>query len=141
MVANKKVETRCEAVVTREPSLGAMGGSKYVLSGEFGNVGNVHFKPRCTATVTKLQGVSPSVAKMLLRGKIQPMLPLEMRNFSGVLDFSKIPADTYRLSTIFEYAPGEAVRSNKAIEVSVQGDRKVVRFLTEEETIKIGVPW
>ena len=102
IVANKRVEARYEAVATREPSLGAMGGSKYVVVGGFGNVGNVHFKPRCMATVTKPQ--VGTVAKILLSGKLHSMLPLEMRNFSGVLDLSEIPAGTYRLSTIFEYA-------------------------------------
>jgi len=139
IVANKRVEARYEAVATREPSLGAMGGSKYVVVGGFGNVGNVHFKPRCMAMVTIPQG--GTVAKILLSGKLHSMLPLEMRSFSGVLDFFEIPADIYRLSTIFEYAPGEAERSHKAIRVSVQGNRKVVQFLTAEEVKKIGITW
>ena len=139
IVANKKVQTKYNAVVTREPSLGAMEASKYIVVSGFGNIGNVHFKPRCKATVNDLQG--QSVATVLLSGKLHTMLPLEMRNFSGVLDFSKVPSGTYRLTASLEYAPGEAESRDKPIQVSVQGDRKVVRIMSEEELKKIGIAW
>jgi hypothetical protein len=139
VVANKKVEIRYDAVVTREPTLGAMEASKYVVVTGFGNIGNIHFKPRCKAILSDLQGAS--VTTILLRGKVHAMLPLEMRDFSGVLDFSEIPASTYRLTTILEYAPGEAERSHKGIGVSVQGNEKVVQIISEEELKKVGIKW
>jgi len=140
IVANKKVEARYAAVATREPTLGALDVSKYVIVSGFGNVGNAHFKPRRRATITTLQE-GQTVAKILLSGKLHSMLPLEMRDFSGVLDFSEIPADTYRLSTILEYAPGEVVIRDKPIRVSVQGSQKVVQMITEEDLKKIGIKW
>ena len=140
IVVNKQVETRYDAVATREPSLGAMEGSKYVVVSGFGNIGNVHFRPRCKATVTTLDE-SATMANVLLSGKLHSMLPLEMRSFSGVLDFSEIPAGTYRLTVIFEYAPGEAESRYKPIQVSVQGDQRVVRIMSEEELKKIGIAW
>lgn len=139
IVANKKAEASYAAVATREVTLGAMEASKYVVVSRFGNVGNVHFRPRCRAMITKLQG--GTVAKMLLSGKAHSMLPLETRDFSGVLNFSEIPVGVYRLSAILEYAPGEMATTDKPVRVSVQGNRKVVEITTTEELQKIGITW
>jgi hypothetical protein len=140
-VANKRVEARYAAVAVRELSLGAMEASKYVVVSRFGNIGNVHFRPRCRATVTTLPEGN-IVAKMLLRGKVHSMLPLETRDFSGVLDFSEIPAGKiYRLSAILEYAPGEVASTDRPIRVSLQGNRKVVEIATQDELNRIGIQW
>jgi hypothetical protein len=57
------------------------------------------------------------------------MLPFETRQFSGVMDFSVIPADTYLLVGRLEYAPGQFERTQKLIQVSIEGEQRIVRTI------------
>ena len=118
-VENKNVEAR-PAASPMKLTIAAGEASEYVVVGRFSNVGNTNFTPRCTATVTTAMG--RTIAKTLLAGKAGVMLPLEMRDFSGVVDFSKVAAGTYRLTAILEYA-GEKVSTEIPIQVSIGPDK------------------
>ncbi len=139
-VENKNVEAR-PAASPMKLTVAAMEASKYIAVGRFGNVGNARFTPRCRATITTAMGAT--IAKTLLAGKPDVMLPLEMRDFSGVVDFSRVKAGTYRLTAILEYA-GEQVSTEIPIRVSIGPDEQraveIVK-LKEAPEEKLGVEW
>lgn len=126
-VGNKQVEAK-PAIQPMKLALAAgEEANKYVVAGRFGNVGNVHITPRCSATITTALG--GTVARILLAGKLGLMLPLEARDFSGVVDFSGVDAGTYSLNAILEYAAGETVATAIPIRVSVEDGRRVVEII------------
>ncbi len=122
-------------------TVAAMEASKYIVVGRFGNLGNSHFTPRCRAMVRTLT-TGATVTSLLLSGKPGLMLPLEVRDFSGVLDFSRVNAGTYRLTAILEYA-GEQVATEIPIRVSLgPNEQRLVEIVgpTEVEE-KLGIKW
>lgn len=133
-----------EAVPVAQPvrlNLAHMEESRYLVVTSFGNFGNIHFTPRCTATITNLMGVSMRKGKILLTSsKSGLMLPLEFRAFSGVFDLSDYPAGMYTVTTTLEYAPGEVVNNQIGISVSIEGEQRVVELLQPERPgEKIGI--
>jgi hypothetical protein len=124
----------------------AMDESKYLVVARFGNFGWVHFKPvKCRAVATTGMG-TPVVSTLLTGHKVGVMLPLEVRDFSGALDFSPVSPGTYRLTAVMEYATGEVVqRVNKqiAVRVSIEGERRIVEVVQTEEELqeKVEVQW
>lgn len=63
-----------------------------------------------------------------MAGKAGLMLPLELRDFSEVLDFSTVPAGTYRLAAMLEYADRQ-ITIEKSIRVTVVGEQRIVEII------------
>jgi len=136
--------------ISAEPFVHAMklspalkGGSQYYIVARFGNFGSIHFTPiRCRAAVLEETG-RPRAVTALSSSKSDLMLPLEVRDFSGIIDFSNVSAGTYRLAAVLEYAPGEVATKQIGIRVLPQGQRKVVEVVKLEEELgeKITVQW
>jgi hypothetical protein len=61
------------------------------------------------------------------------MLPLETRDFSGVLDFSRVDAGTYLLNAVLEYAGGGAVNKEIPIQVSIDEDQQRLVEIVESK--------
>lgn len=122
-------------------TIAAMEASKYIVVGRFGNLGNSHFTPKCRAMVRTLT-TGATLARLLLSGKAGLMLPLEVRDFSGVHDFSRVNAGTYRLTAILEYA-GEQVATEIPISVSLgPNEQRLVEIVSPMEVEeKLGVKW
>ena len=99
--------------------------SIYIISARFGNVGNVHFMPLCTAAVS---GATGPGSKILLAGKQGTMLPLEVRDFSGVMDFSRFNEGTYTISAFMDYADN-TITKEIPIRVSVAGKQRIVEVI------------
>ena len=137
-VANKNIEAKRLAQAMKL-TVGATEGSRYVVVGRFNNIGTIHFTPKCRAIIAVPEG--RSVKRAVLTGKSSAMLPLEVRDFSGIVDFSEIIAGVYRLEAILEYAPGESVTTQIPIRVSVRGARRYVEVIGIDEFEKIGVKW
>lgn len=109
------------------------GGSRYLVLASFGNYGDTHFAPRCTAAITNLMGVDMGKGKILLTSsKSGLMLPYEHRRFSGTFDLSDYPAERYFVTATLEYAPGEVVTKNLGIRVSIEGGQRVVEIIQPE---------
>lgn len=122
------------------------GGSQYYIVARFGNFGRIHFTPiRCRAAVVDAADPMgrPRALTALSSSKSDIMLPLEVRDFSGIIDFSNVSAGTYRLTAVLEYAPGEAATKQIGIRVLPQGQRRVVEVVMLEEELgeKIKVSW
>ena len=122
------------------------GGSQYYIVARFGNFGRIHFTPiRCRAAVVDAADPMgrPRALTALSSSKSDIMLPLEVRDFSGIIDFSNVSAGTYRLAAVLEYAPGEAATKQIGIRVLPQGQRRIVEVVKLEEELgeKIKVRW
>jgi hypothetical protein len=122
------------------------GGSQYYIVARFGNFGRIHFTPiRCRAAVVDAADPTgrPRALTALSSSKSDIMLPLEVRDFSGIIDFSNVSAGTYRLTAVLEYAPGEVATKQIGIRVLPQGQRKIVEVVKLEEELgeKIKVQW
>lgn len=119
------------------------GGSQYYIVARFGNFGRIHFTPiKCRAQVVTETG-EPRAFIALSSSKSDIMLPLEVRDFSGIVDFSKFSAGLYRLAAALEYAPGVVAQKQIGIRVLPQGEQKVVEVVKLEEELgeKIKVQW
>jgi len=111
-------------------------GSQYLIVASFGNFGVVHFKPiSCKAGVTAITGGVPRSSALLTSKETGLMLPLETRDFSGLMDFSHLPADLYRLSAALDYAPNVRATKQIAIRVSIEGGRRVVDVVGIQEEL------
>ncbi len=79
--------------------------SRFMVTARFLNNGDVHVLPRCRAVLTTLDGATRKRLVLSSEGVGQSgiLLPLSVRNFSGVLDVADVAPDTYRLTAILEY--------------------------------------
>ena len=122
-----------------------LGQSNFLIAARFGNFKTIHFTPitvKAAVIPTAGAGGIPR-ASIFLSGDPSLMLPFETRQFSGVMDFSALPADTYLLMARLEYAPKTYAYCPKLIQVSVEGDQRVVRTLGTQAELgeKVEVKW
>jgi len=144
-VRNKQVAALSSAVALKL-TLQDLGESNYLIVARFGNYGMVHFVPiRIKAGLTIVSGPSAGIhrASIFLRGNPNLMLPFETRDFSGVLDLSYVPADTYRLAAAIEYAPGAWADKQLAVRVSIEGERRIAEIIGIEEELNelVEIKW
>lgn len=128
---NAKVKVKLAAQIIKA-SLAAEEGSRYIIRTKSGNVGDVHFNPKCNATVTKPDGAP--VLETALSGQRQVMLPLETRDFSGILDFSRVEEGIYRLTVSMDYGEKtKQVSKILPIQISVEEGEKIVTVIPVHE--------
>ncbi len=110
--------------------------SRYIVTAEYSNFGNTHIMPRCRVILTEVaagatgmtwRNIEMSSALFNQRGN---MLPLETRQFTGVLDVSSVPDGTYYLTALLQYAGGAAAQRQTAIRITDEGGRKVVEDIS-----------
>ncbi len=105
--------------------------SRHIIRATFGNVGNVHFSPKCSATITNEEGKIK--AKLPLKGDSSSMFPLELREFSGTIDFSGFEAGRYYVEIFLDYGTGQVARGMMPIRVSAEGMQKIVEIIKPEK--------
>jgi hypothetical protein len=115
------------------------GPSRYLASATYSNGGEIHVPSvSCQAVLSIVGGGGggAAVVKRLLLSSEQygqrgALIPFDVRSFSGVLDLSDVPANTYYLTSILSYAggPPDGVQRQIVIEVSEQGGRKSARMV------------
>jgi hypothetical protein len=129
-IRNKKVQAKA-LIQPMKLTLAVDEENKYVIVSKFGNVGNVHITPKCTARL--ITAVDRVAARILLAGKQGPILPLEFRDFSGILDFSSVPVGAYRIEATLEYITDEEVSGQASstipIRVTAEGKQKIVEII------------
>jgi len=137
-VQNRNQQTAPQARATRLIPT-AISESKYLIAASFFNSGIAHFDPiKCKAAVTMGSDTIARVSTLLSSSERGVMLPFENRNFSGIIDFATLPAETYRLSVALEYAPGAWATKQIAIRVNLEGEKRVIDVVgTEEELPEI----
>jgi len=120
------------------------GGSEYYIVARFGNFGSIHFTPiKCRVAVVDPATSLPRIRTSLSSMKTGIMLPFEARDFSGVIDFSKVPVGMYRLAVELQYGPTQMADKQIGIRVMAQGGQKVIEVLQLQEDLggKIEVKW
>jgi hypothetical protein len=123
-----------------------LGESQYLVVARFGNYGLVHFVPiRVKTALTMVSGISPGMNRVstYMSGNPNLMLPFETRDYSGVLDLSRVPADRYRLGAAMEYAPDQWAPKQMAVRISIEGERRIVEIEGVEEELNelIEIKW
>lgn len=116
-------------------------GSEYYIVARYGNFGRIHFTPvRCRVALVDGTGRPRTIIPLTSR-KTDMMLPFEARDYSGILDISRIPVGYYRLASQLRYGsdPSEIAEKQIGIRVMAQGGEKVMEVLQQDlgETIKI----
>jgi hypothetical protein len=125
-VANKGVESK-PAVQATKMTLASAEGAKYAVQARFANIGNVHFTPKCRAMLATGQG--QTVMETELSGEEGMMLPLEIRDFSGEMDFEKVEPGAYALKAVLECGAGQGAAEQLPIRVSLENGQKIVTIL------------
>jgi hypothetical protein len=128
--------------MTLRPAL--KGGTEYYVIARYGNFGRIHFTPiRCRAAIVDSLGAPQAVATLISR-KTDMVLPFEARDYSGVIDISRVPIGTYRLASELQYGSDLIDKTEKQIGIRVmaQGGQKVIEVLQVENLgEKIEVQW
>jgi len=138
-VGNKNIKTKPSPRGMRL-NVAALEGSKYLIVGRFGNYGDVHFAPKCRASIVTPQG--GGVRQTVLSGLPDLMIPFEVRDFAGSLDFNDVPVGTYRLTAILEYESNQTIDYSVPIQISGQRGQKSVQIIKTDEFEKaVGVKW
>lgn len=117
--------------------LSESGPSRYIVTATFSNIGNTHVMPRCRVLLTEvsegLMGETYRDIEMTSANFEQSgnMLPLEIRQFSAVLDVASVPAGrTYYVTAVFQYAGGATAQRQVAIRIVDEGGKKSVEYLS-----------
>ncbi len=139
-IRNTNIQAQPEADALKV-NINDLGKSKYLVAATFANQKVIHFAP-----ITVRAGLLPSTDTMgiprtsvYLTGDAGLWLPFEMRQYSGVLDLSGVPADVYTLVARLEYAPGQFARIPKMIRVSIEGGERVVQVLQTGDEMGQGI--
>jgi hypothetical protein len=109
---------------------------RYLVTAVFGNFGNTHVMPDCRAVVTAVTGdVLRKQIDMRSEAWSQTgiMLPLEKRNFTGVLDVKDLPPARYRVTALLTHGQGMTVQRQAIVQVSLTGGRKELTVDTTGE--------
>lgn len=128
-VHNKNLESQPKGQVMKL-TLGEEKPSRYIVTALFGNVGNIHFSPKCRVVIINEEGKRK--ANLTLKGDLTSMFPLEVRGFSEVVDFSGFEPGRYYVEAIMDYGTGEVASARISIRVSVENREKIVEIVKPE---------
>jgi len=110
--------------------------SRYIVTARFSNIGNTHVMPRCRALLSE---AAAGIAGALLRdvpmssevsGQSGNMLPLEIRQFTAVMDVASVPDGRYYVTAVLQYGPGAVAQRQIAISVRDEGGMKSVEVIS-----------
>jgi len=110
--------------------------SRYIVTASFSNIGNTHVLPRCRVLLTEVAaGVAgamlqdvPMTSEVFEQGG--NLLPLESRQFTGVLDVASVPDGTYYVTAVLQYGPGAAEQRQAAVRIKEEGGAKSVEVIS-----------
>jgi len=120
-------------------TLSELSAGRYLTTARFLNNGDTHVQPRCRAILTTVPEDTARKRFIMSSEEYDQtgiLLPLDTRNFSGVLDVTDVAPGTYRLTAILEHDQGGAVQDQRGIEVTEEGGQKVVKLLGPDRVSK-----
>jgi hypothetical protein len=118
--------------------------SKYLAIAEFANQRDVYITPKCNISITTVDQKPFLPLTMGTSNQPELMLPLEKREFSGMMDLSALnfPKGVYRLTAVLDYGFGETATIAEPIEVTINNNQKLVRKIERQEYEQIvGIAW
>jgi len=125
-------------LMNKQLTLSESAPNRYLVTARFSNIGNTHVMPDCRAVLSLAGDVAntPQRSFFLSSDGVEQrglMLPLEKRNFTGVLDVSEVRSGMYRLTVVLTGDNGESVQGQTALRVVESAQRKVVEVMNVEE--------
>lgn len=124
-VRNTDVESQAQARVMKVNIAGEKA-SRYIITAKIGNVGNIHFKPKCYVMIAASDGKKR--IQTALNGDSIAMFPLELRDFSEVIDFSGFEAGNYNIEIVLDYGIGRVARAITPIRVLAENGDRIVEI-------------
>lgn len=137
-VQNRKV-TGTTQIDSMMLTLSELSAGRYLATARFLNNGDTHVQPRCRAVLTTVPDDTARKRFIMSSEEYDQtgiLLPLDTRNFSGVLDVTDVAPGTYRLTAILEHDRGGTVQDQRGIEVVEEGGQKVVKLLGPDRVSK-----
>lgn len=116
-VKNKKSDNNPRGQVLSLNIASAGTGSEYLIASKVGNVGNVHIVPVCSAYLRTDSG--RPMKRIPLSGDSSLMLPMEFRDFSGLIDFSEFGEGLYYIRTFINYGRDSSPASSQELPLQV----------------------
>ncbi|NSW57797.1 MAG: hypothetical protein HPY44_17485 [Armatimonadetes bacterium] len=101
-VRNVRAETVI-AGVSENLEIAHQDGSRYSVSAEYVNIGNVHFKAGCSVSVVNAAGTA--ALSVPLETTVPLALPMGKLVFSGTLDFADVEPGEYELISALDLGP------------------------------------
>lgn len=113
--------------------------SQFLVVVDYTNYGEVHFTPlKCRAGLAITSGTMAGAVRAsttLSCDERGVMLPLTNRKYSGIIDLSSVPEGIYRLEANMEYAKDKSVNKQISIQVSLNGEMRLVRTVQSGDEI------
>jgi hypothetical protein len=128
-VHNKKLASEPRGQVMNL-TLSAEKASRYIVTALFGNVGNIHFSPKCQVVIRDSKGMRK--VRTNLKGDSASMFPLETRRFSEVIDFSGFAVGLYSVEAIMDYGTGNVATGQLSIRVSSGDKWRIIEIVAPE---------
>lgn len=138
-ITNKKVQSQPAAQAMRPPIIQVIDANSFAVVGRFNNTGNVHFTPKCIATIGKPDNSSSE--QYLLSGSANTMLPFEIRDFSRIIDLTDYQPGIYRLRVDLEYGPKMVATTQVPVRIGLEDNQKMVEAITTKEFEAVGAKW
>jgi hypothetical protein len=107
--------------------------SRYLVTARFVNNGDAPVLPKCRGALTVPPGDTVWTRIALTSEGLDSsgmLLPMDTRNFSGVLDVSNVAVGLYRLTAVLEWPGGSSKQKQIAIEVQDGPTGKVANVLS-----------
>jgi hypothetical protein len=101
--------------------------SVYAVRIRVSNVGNTHFIPNSSLVLSEPAGAN--VMKTALSGKLGPMLPMEIREYSGVVDFSGIEEGPYTLTIQIQCDNNYPIIQEVPVKISISENKRLVELI------------
>lgn len=106
--------------------------SRYMVVARFINNGDTHVQPRCRGALTTVPGDTVQKRFILTSEAFEKsgiLLPMDTRNFSGVLDLADVPPGQYRVTALLEHdRPGNSW-GQRGLEVVEEGGQKKINII------------
>lgn len=130
-VRNEDLEAVVKGQVVKANLAASSEAGRYVVQTRFSNVGEIDFSPMARAILTTGRGTM--IKQVHLEGDEGTMLPLEIRDFAGVLDFTDIEPGVYALQVQLDLPEGKGVTEQLPVRVEEENGAKVVTLIQPTE--------
>lgn len=129
-IDNPKVDARYETRA-QKVTLSLEQSARYIVQAQFANVGNAYFEPKVSAVLAT--GNGDALLQTDLAGPEGIMLPLAVRDFSGVFDFAGVNPGTYAIKASLDYGKSKTAADPLLVRVTLEDGHKVVSIVKNDD--------
>lgn len=99
----------------------------YIIIARFANSGNTHYAPKVTASVKA--AIGNEITSVSLETSRKLILPLGEPEYSGSIEFSKIPTGTYKIDAVMLYGDAKSCIQTLPIKVEMKDGKAIVTII------------